>query len=196
MEFGFIIFAVIAWMVISALREAAQKLPRPPREPRTGLPESSGTIADASPTLRELLEAIEAAQRPRVPRQPPERPRVQPPRRPPVEPPRRPTAQPAEFTEDTTSLEDMREEVAPARAVREEVDLDLESIEVARRRREAVAERERPRTTVDHAAFDARIRAQPADATAVAPPAGRSATLREAMIWREILGPPRSLSDE
>ena len=120
---------------------------------------------------------------------------VQPSRRPPVQPPRRPAAQPAEFTEDTTSLEDMREEIAPARVAREEVDLDLESIEVARRRREAVAERERPRTAVDHAAFDARIRAEP-DATAVAPPAARHATMREAMIWREILGPPRGLSDE
>jgi hypothetical protein len=90
----------------------------------------------------------------------------------------------------------MREEIAPARAAREEVDLDLQSIEVARRRREAVAERERPRTAVDHAAFDARIRAQPADATAVALPTARPASLREAMIWREILGPPRALSDE
>ncbi|MDQ3516431.1 MAG: hypothetical protein M3403_06610, partial [Gemmatimonadota bacterium] len=48
-------------------------------------------------------------------------------------------------------------------------------------------------TRADHAAFDARIRQEPADATAVRPLTLEQ--LRAALVWREILGPPISLRD-
>lgn len=196
MDFGFFILIAIAWMVFSAVREAMQKLPREPGdaskrlpsgrapgEPRTQrrpveLPES---FADASPGLRDLLDALEGARRevelpPRTPK--------------PV------VLEDAEFREDTTSLEDLSAEAAPQRIAREEVDLDLKSVEVARRRREAAAQREVPRTAADHVAFDTRIRQEPADATAVAAPGPRAVTMRQAMIWHEILSPPRALRDD
>ena len=46
-------------------------------------------------------------------------------------------------------------------------------------------------TRADHAVFDERIRRQPADATAVR--ALTPAELRQAIVWREILGPPAGL---
>ena len=197
MDFGFFILIAIAWMVFSAIREAMQKLPkdpgaghgpsppRPPGQPRRERPriELPESFADASPGLRDLLDALEAARRPvPVPRAP--QPIV-------LQEPETP-----EFHEDTTSLEEIRAERAPQRVAREEVDLDLESIEVARRRREAAARREVPRTQADHAAFDARIRQEPADATAVAMPARPALSMRDAMIWREILNPPPALRDD
>lgn len=81
-----------------------------------------------------------------------------------------------EFVEDATSL-------------------DQKSIEAALRRRRAAEVHEAPRTAADHGAFDARIRQEPADATGVAVP-GHSGTVREAIIWREILGPPVSLRED
>ena len=50
-----------------------------------------------------------------------------------------------------------------------------------------------PRTKADHRAFDERIRQEAADKTAVAPAV---AQLRDAVVWREILGPPVSLRDD
>src|SRR5690606_34695565 len=98
-----------------------------------------------------------------------------------------------EFTEDAESLEAESLEVEVLRPTREPVSLDAKSVEVARRRRLAAASRERPRTDRDHAEFDARIRAV-ADQTAAGPPSDvELARLRQAMIWREVLGPPVSL---
>ncbi|MBA3258639.1 MAG: hypothetical protein H0T68_04120 [Gemmatimonadales bacterium] len=48
-------------------------------------------------------------------------------------------------------------------------------------------------TRADHAAFDARIRQAPADATAVR--ALTSEQIRRAVVWREILSPPVSLRE-
>lgn len=57
----------------------------------------------------------------------------------------------------------------------------------------AVAERHsKPLTRADHARFDAEIRAVPARP---APVRRARPTLRQALVWREILGPPLSLRD-
>ena len=102
---------------------------------------------------------------------------------------------PAEDVEDRESLETDAEVVSleqvirrPTRA-RVDRDEEVEGIEAAR---VAAAEaRSGALTRRDHSAFDARIRQEPADATAVRPLSPER--LREAMIWREILGPPVSL---
>jgi hypothetical protein len=201
-EFGFVIIVAVAWMVLNAVREATKKMPggqRPggtggPLSPRSGarrtpfeLPES---FADASPGLRDLLDAIENAKA-RAEAGPVER---QVPR--PTAPRRLPAPEPEVVREEV--FEDAR----PVRRQRQRVDLDESSVEVARRRREAVARREAgrsdaERTDADHAAFDARIRQEPADATRVAVPAPESQPdLRLALIWREILSPPKSLRDD
>lgn len=181
MEFGFVIVVAIAWMILNAVREAMKQIPggKPPAGSRRPPLEDSGNFADASPGLRDLLEALEKARAPAA-RGPV---KAQPPRRP-------PPVEEAEFVEDTTSLE-----TAPRRIAREEIDLDSASEEAIRKRREAVAFRDRPRTPADHAAFDARVRQEPADATRVAS-AAATPSLRQALIWREILGPPPSLRDD
>lgn len=197
MEFGFVIIVAVAWMVLNAVREAAKRMPGGPRpgssggplSPRPGagrtrleLPES---FADASPGLRDLLDAIENAKA-RAEFGPSER---QVPR--PAAPRRMPAPEPEVVRDEV--FEDAR----PVRPQRQRVDLDESSAEVARRRREAAARRETGRTEADHTAFDARIRQEPADATRVAVPAPESRPdLRQALVWREILSPPKSLRDD
>ncbi len=105
---------------------------------------------------------------------------------------------PAEEVEERESLETEAEVVSleqytrrPAR-VRVDRDEGAEGIEAAR---VAAAEaRSGSLSRKDHTAFDSRIRQEPADATAVRPLSAER--LREAMIWREILGPPVSLREE
>ena len=197
MEFGFVIIVAVAWMVLNAVREATKKLPGGhwpggsggPLAPRPGagrarleLPES---FADATPGLRDLLDAIEQAKA-RA-----EGGRVE-----------RPVSRPAAARtlpapEPEMVSEEVFEDARPVRRQRERVDLDESSADVARRRREAVARREAGRTDADHTAFDARIRQEPADATRVAVPAPESRPdLRQALVWREILSPPKSLRDD
>ena len=197
MEFSFVIIVAVAWMVLNAVREATKKMPggqRPgssggPLSPRPGagrtrfeLPEG---FADASPGLRDLLDAIENAKA-RAERGPiaGQVPRPAAPRRLPA-------------PEAEVVREEVFEDARPVRRQRQRVDLDESSAEVARQRREAVARREAGRSDADHTAFDARIRQQPADATRVAVPAPESRPdLRQALIWREILSPPKSLRDD
>ena len=105
---------------------------------------------------------------------------------------------PTEEVEERESLEAEPEVVSleegfrrPAR-LRVDRDENAERIEAAR---VAAAEaRSGALTRKDHAAFATRIRQEPADATAVRPPGPER--LHEAMVWREILGPPVSLRDE
>jgi hypothetical protein len=58
----------------------------------------------------------------------------------------------------------------------------------------AAEENTAPRTRAERTAFDARIRQEPADKTATR--AYTTKQLREAVVWREILGPPVSLRGE
>jgi hypothetical protein len=73
------------------------------------------------------------------------------------------------------------------------VDQDDQAELVVEQRRQAAEAHQAPRTRVEHQAFDTRIRAEPADKTAVTP--RRTQRLRDAIVWREILGPPVSLRD-
>ncbi len=78
----------------------------------------------------------------------------------------------------------------PERAV---VDSDDEAEAIAARRIAAAEANARPLDTADHRVFDARIREEPADATATKGYSMRR--IRDAMVWREILGPPVSLRE-
>jgi len=105
----------------------------------------------------------------------------------------------AEEEEEAVSLDDLRArgqarpleltEEERRRRERQPVDTDEEAeLVVQRRIREAEA-RNRPRAAADHRAFDQRIRAEAAPA---ARPATRAEQLRQAVIWKEILGTPKA----
>jgi hypothetical protein len=103
----------------------------------------------------------------------------------------------AEESAEGTSLE------TPARVVSREgpvtrterlpVDQDDAAEQVAARRIAAAEARSGPLKVADHLAFDQRIRQEPAEHTAT--PAFRPEKLRQAVVWREILGPPLGLRD-
>jgi hypothetical protein len=108
-----------------------------------------------------------------------------------------PSADDEEEVEDRETLETGAEVVSleqevrrPARA---RVDREERADQIEAARIAAAQARSGPLTRADHAAFDARIRPQPADVTAVRSPTPEQ--LRHAVIWREILGPPVSARD-
>jgi hypothetical protein len=105
---------------------------------------------------------------------------------------------PAEEVEERESLEITPEvyslETDVRRAERAVVDQDDEAEEVVARRIAAAEANAAPRTRAEHRAFDARIRQEPADKTATR--AYTPKQLRDAVVWREILGPPVSLRDD
>ncbi|HEU4827585.1 MAG TPA: hypothetical protein VFT04_00175, partial [Gemmatimonadales bacterium] len=177
----------IAWVVFSVVRSAAKaagELEKKQRPPVGPLPKS---LPGMNPDFLEMLRQLERASRGAGGAPEPHPVPASGPRRLPAPAP----AEEPEFVEDVKSLE-----VVVRRAEREEVSLDSASELAARRRRETAARRERPRTEADHAAFDARIRAEP-DATAVeAPKLEGAQRLRHALIWNELLGPPVSLRDD
>ncbi len=82
-------------------------------------------------------------------------------------------------------------ESGPVRGERAVVDQDDEAERIVAQRIAAAEANAAPLTGADHRAFDARIRQEPADKIAT-----RTLTLRQlrqAFVWREILGPPVSL---
>ncbi len=111
---------------------------------------------------------------------------------------------PAEEIEDRTSLEDEGALVAERRLRNIEVfeerpgrvveDRDEAAAMIAQRRIDLAEARNRPHAAPDHAAFDQEIRKPEQPAPSRQRPT--LANLREAMIWREILGPPKALQDE
>jgi len=102
-----------------------------------------------------------------------------------------------EEIEDRSSLE--RDPVVVSletdvrREPRRRVDQDEGAEEIEARRISAAAARDKATTKVDHAAFDQRIRQEVADKTATG---YTTRQLREAVVWREILGPPVSMRGE
>jgi hypothetical protein len=102
-----------------------------------------------------------------------------------------------EDVEERASLERPERVVSLEREVRRpqrvEYDQDSGAEELVRRRIAAAEARSGPLRKADHKAFDARIRQEPADHTAVR--RYTPAQLRDAIVWREILGPPVSERD-
>lgn len=103
---------------------------------------------------------------------------------------------PAAEVEDRRTLEASAEveEREARRRERPMVDQDDEAEAVVARRLREAAQHGAPLTGADHLAFDSRIRQQPADHTATRPYS--AAQLRNAMVWREILGPPVALRED
>lgn len=103
----------------------------------------------------------------------------------------------AEESEEGTSLETparvVSRELPVTREERLPVDQDDEAEQVEARRIAAADARSGPLTVADHFTFDQRIRREPADHTATT--GFRPEKLRQAVIWREILGPPLGLRD-
>ena len=81
----------------------------------------------------------------------------------------------------------------PRRAERAAVDQDDEALQVIARRAASTAARAGGRTPADHRKFDQRIRQEPSDHTATRALTPRQ--LRDAIVWREILGRPVSERD-
>jgi hypothetical protein len=172
------------WFVFNLLSGARRKpqRPAPPKQPSRSREQS--VLVRVDPTqqeggrlermLRELQQSLEEAAQERQPE----------------------TASfpSAEEVEERTSLEEVPEirslEEEVHRTPRTLVDRDDEAASFETLRIAAAAARDHARTRADHAAFDQRIRQEPAEHTAT-----RGFTpqqLRNAVIWREILGPPVS----
>jgi hypothetical protein len=103
----------------------------------------------------------------------------------------------AEEAEDRTSFDDMVAPATPRRPVdqasrlRTVIDQDEAAEAVVARRLREVEARNRPISAADHAAFDKSIRQGDGS---TAPPARFGADqIRQAYIWKEILGQPKSL---
>ncbi|HUR94526.1 MAG TPA: hypothetical protein VMY76_08075 [Gemmatimonadales bacterium] len=211
MDAGPLLLMGFMWMVVNALRKAGKGPPegtRPPSKPRSQLPTAprapgtrapgpvrrpeirSGTTAVPSPgsdatqreglrleqLLRELGRTLDQASGPlgrpadlRLPS--------------------------AEEEEELATLEVQPEvrslETIPNRPQRAVVDQDDQAERVIAQRLKSAEAIAAPRTAADHRTFDKRIRQESADHTATREYSLRR--LREAVVWREILGQPVSL---
>ena len=199
MDFGGILVLAVVWLLFNLLGagkrppRAERKVPAQPGPPPAGTADPTqqeGTRLEQ--LLRELernMEGVAGAPSTGGSRLPS-------PKRAPA-PPLPPSSGEEEDVEERGSLEQPERVISlenevhrPARA---RYAHDEEAQEVARRRVERARSRDQALSKVDHAAFDARIRREPTDHTEV-----RRYTpteLRNAIVWREILGPPVSERD-
>lgn len=192
MELNGLVVLAAVWFLLSLLGKLGRK-PQPPKEQGrtmpTRHPPRQTTLGgrprgeDATQreglrleqVLREFQRALEQAE--------------------PVVPP--PTQRPTwaeEEIEERESLEVEPEvrslEEVVRREARQRVDQDDEAEQIELRRIQAAAARDATRTKADHAEFDKKIRQEPADHTATRGYTAKQ--LRDAVVWREILGPPVS----
>jgi hypothetical protein len=177
MDFGGLFVLALIWAFFKLVAKSREESARPPRPtPRPGLGPLQDPPQEEGKALRMLLRELErAAQRPAgsagrtVPRRPP-----------------------AEDVEGRGSLEvDPRVESLegpPLRTQRVTVDQDEAAEQVIARRAAATAARTVGRAPGGQGRVDPRLRQEPADRTATRPLTPQQ--LRDAMIWREILGPP------
>lgn len=192
-----LVFLLIMFLIGGVLQSLGQKNRN--RRGRTPIPEAEEDDAERpKDILQAIREAMEAAERERasgIPRpmpQAPTYPRQQ------ERPSPAPEADSDLFEEETTSLETEPEirslEIDLPPKQRPLIDRDEEIEAVVSQRIEAAELRDRPTTAADHQAFDAKIRRK---APQQAPSAEdvRHANLRQAVLWNEILGKPKSLRD-
>lgn len=172
------------------------KRPRVMLPPVTGEDATQVEGARLQDMLRELGKTLDNARSTPLPppaRRPPEAKRQPPTKRQlPTKPPR-----PVQDSDEGRSLETEIEvqslEGDIRRPQRAEVDSDDEAEAIIAKRLAVAEANARPLGARDHIAFDSRIRQEPADATAT--PAASMKRLREAVVWREILGPPAAFRD-
>ena len=210
MEVGPLVVVGLMWVVLNALRKGGRPTGtsgKPPSPSGSRLPPvtrpsdtpsrspSAGSPLDATQRegsqleqlLRELGRTLDQAgqpgKRPTIRTLPPSRTST---------PARLPTpAKPAKKGEAPAGAEGQSLELDPARGERAVEDLDDEAERVVQQRMAAAEANLRPLSDADHRVFDERIRQEPTDKTAVR--GYTSKQLRDAVVWREILGPPVSL---
>jgi hypothetical protein len=195
MDFGGLLVLGIVWLLFNLIGQGKGRSRSAP--PPTPQPAPAGT---SDPTqqegsrlerlLRELERSLEqVAEKPSGGGSHVPVPRRTGPARHPV-----PPAAEEEDVEVRDSLEEPEQVVSletdVPRRERAEYDQDTEVEAIVQRRIEAARARDRALGKADHKAFDVRIRQEVADHTAVR--RYTPAQLRDAVVWREILGPPVS----
>lgn len=196
MDFGGLLVLGIVWLLFNLIgqgkgraRSAPPPTPRPPPSGAADPTQQEGSRLERM--LRELERSLEEA----ADRQSGSESRLPSPQRP-TPPTRLPpmTAAEEEDIEERDSLEEPEQvvslEVDVSRRQRAEYAQDTEAEAIVQRRIEAARARDRALDKADHQAFDAKIRPVEADHTAVR--RYTPAQLRDAVVWREILGPPVS----
>jgi hypothetical protein len=186
MDFDWLLILGVVWFVVNLLTGTRRKTP-PQQVPRQRPPTPTGpTLADATQRegsrleimLRQFERALEQAQQ--------------------AGQPAGTSLPPEEEWEERESLEVEPEitslEGEVHREARQRVDQDDEAEQIEVRRIQAAAARDTPRSKAEHAGFDKRIRQEPADHTATRGYTAKQ--LRDAVVWREVLGPPVSMRVE
>jgi hypothetical protein len=191
-DFGGLFVLALIWVFFKLVSRSREESAPPParRETPPGLGSLNDPPREEGRALRMLLRELEKAMNPGDAAS----------RGRPAGPTGRPAARslpPAEEVEDREVLEVAPEveslEREPRRAERAAVDQDDEALQVIARRAASTAARAGGRTPADHRKFDQRIRQEPSDHTATRALTPRQ--LRDAIVWREILGRPVSERD-
>lgn len=213
MDFGGLLVLGVVWLLFNLLgsrkgQPRAERKVQPPR-PAPSPPGTVDPTRQEGSRLEQLLRELERNLEGVAGTQPAPSPRLPSPKRPSA-PPRPLQTGDEEDVEEGGSLEEFGslegdsleggslEEPERVISLEDEVQRpsrarythDAEAEEIARRRVKQARSRDRALNKADHRAFDARIRQEPADHTAV--PRYTTAQLRDAVVWREILGPPVS----
>ena len=196
MDFGGLLVLGIVWLIfnlISMGKGNARPRPRTTQQrPDTRPPTPVSTRGAADATQREgsmlerLLRELEQNLEQVGGNLPPKPARV-----PSPPPPDEEEIEERESLEEPARVVSLEHEVH--RPLREAYDQDTGAERLVQRRIDAARTRDRALTKADHKAFDARIRQEPADHTAVR--RYTTSQLRDAFVWREILGPPVSERD-
>jgi hypothetical protein len=193
-EFNWVLIIGVVWMLVNLFSRKSEKGPRPRTLPSRPPPGARDDASGADPTQREgsqlerLLRELERnlGEAAGVPSRPQPAPRA----------PSLPLPE-AEDVEERTSLEEPERVISleneVVRAPRQRYDHDAEADGIVQRRIAAAQARSGELTRADHARFDERIREEVADHTSVR--RYSAAQLRDAVVWREILGPPVSERD-
>jgi hypothetical protein len=179
----------VLWFIVNVV-SGLKKKDQPPRAPRREPLERGQSLPDATQTegsrleriLRQVERTLEEAEAG------PTRPEPQLPQR------YEQVLYDDEDVEERQSLESEPEVVSLEEVVhrprRQEYTQDEGAQQLVEKRISAAALRDTARTRADHIAFDREIRQEPAEHTGTV--GYTSKQLRDAVVWREILGPPVS----
>jgi hypothetical protein len=170
MEPNLIVLAVAVWFLVSLLGRGSRRTPTPPRQPRHPQQRPLGQARSPDPTHRAggrvevmLREFQRALEEGRQVRQ-------------------------DAALESGSEARRLEGEVGRVR--REELDQDDQAEQIVSRRINAAAARGQGREAKKGSRAEAPVQAEPADHTAT--PRYTTQQLRDAVVWREILGPPVS----
>ena len=180
----------VLWFIVNVVTGLKKKDQPPPRVPRREPLETGQSLPDATQSegsrLERILRQVERAME--ESEAAPTRPEPQLPQR------YEQVLYDDEDVEERQSLETEPEVVSLEEVVhrprRQEYTQDEGAERLVEKRITAAAARDVARTKADHIAFDREIRKEPADHTGTS--AYTTKQLQDAIVWREILGPPVS----